>query len=565
MKRLGMLLLAVMVLAWALPYNVDVKDPEGPSPRPGTPMMDRVFIDSVGDIRAILGSQGKSIVVSGGGEAIAVFYGAPSGDPNNSMLASVAYSLDGGATWTTYGPFSGAGRRMYNGVDAVSDFNSVAGHLWFCYQVNTQGYNDGEIDVMIEENVPSAPSFSVPTILPNSQPPAMFPWEPDIAVDPDNPSNLVATAWSFLANGNEWAYCWISDDGGYTWTDTIPMALVTQDGACGNLARGTGGYVVYTYQDYGNVGGTDSTPVPYYMESTDGGYTWSAETRVPNVPATSTSQFWWHEMDCMVVNNEPWFMHNDIGSPGGGPYVMKGTGSPGSWTWSIWDIGLMTADSTWYNSELWQMGMAQYPSLSYDPVNGMILASAKGHFYYGPGPSPGMWTQPHLVGMYTMDGGNTWQKADPLSTYATTLIYADWNGTEVATHMPHFGNYSKTYTVWVDEIALVLYFESEFVTPYGPPLGVEEITGNLVGAYRFGVTPSVTTNNCRATFTLPSAANIALKVYDVSGRVVDNVFSGQANGEQEFNINTSRLANGTYFVVLETEQGNTAHKIVTLH
>ena len=188
MKRLGMLLLAVMVVGYALPYNVDPRDPEGPSPRPaGNVMMDRVFVDSIGDIRAIMGSQGKSIFVSGGGEAIAVMYGAPSGDPDNSMLPTVAYSLDGGATWTSYGPFGAAARRMYNGLDGVLDFNSVAGHLWFCFQENTLGYNDGKISVMIEENVPSAPSFSVPTILPNSEPPAMFPWEPDIVHDPDNP------------------------------------------------------------------------------------------------------------------------------------------------------------------------------------------------------------------------------------------------------------------------------------------------------------------------------------------------------------------------------------------
>jgi hypothetical protein len=571
MKRLGMLLLAVMVIGWALPYNIDQVDPEGPSPRPGkTPAMDRLFVDSIGDIRAVLGSQGKSICVSGGGEVIAILYGHPSGDPNNSMEAYVAYSTDGGATFTLYGPHgTPPARRLYNDVCGTPNFHANPGELWFCWQENTQGYNDGEILVMIEENIPSSPSFSVPGILTNSQPPAMYPWEPAIDWDRDNPQNLVATAWSFLANGNEYAYAWTSNDGGYTWSDSIPMTHVTQDGACGPIAFGTGGYVAYTFHQYRNLGGTDSIHAPWFMESTDGGSTWSTPISLDVMPAGMSSNYWWHEIDCLVINGEPWVMHNDIGTPpagaSGGPYIAKGTGSPGSWTWTMYDMGVLGFDSTWYSTELWQCGSAQYTSLSYDPVDDIVMASCKGHAYIGPGPSPGMWTQPHIIGMCTMDGGSTWNLLDPLSTYSENLVYADWNATETADHLVNDGNYNKAYSVWVDEVALSMYFESEYLTPWGPPLGVDEVGSNLVGVYHFGVTPSVTSTSCRAAFIMPSAGHVSLNVYDVTGRVVDNVFSGQASGEQEFNINTSQLANGAYFVVLETEQGEATQKIITLH
>ncbi len=565
MRRLGMLLLAVMVIGWALPYNVDPVDPEGPSPRPvGTPLMDRTFIDSVGDIRAIMGSQGKSICVSGGGEAIAVLYGGPSGDPDNSMRAQVAYSLDGGATWTIYGPFGNPpARRLYNDIVGTPDFDVNPGELFFCWQENTLGYADGVINVMIEENVPSAPSFSVPGQLPNSSPPAMFPWEPGMDWDRDNPQNLVATAWSFLANGNEWAYAWTSNDGGYTWSDSIPMAFISQDGACGPISFGNGGFVAYTFHGYRNLGGTDSIPAPWYMESTDGGNTWSAPIDLTAIPATINSQFWWHEIDCLVINNEPWVIHNDIGTPGGGPFIAKGTGSPGSWTWTVYDASVLGADSTMYGSDLWQCLPSQYVSLSYNPTNGMILASYKSNIFIGDG---SVYNGAHVQGIYTMDGGANWTITDPLSTSNNgSIVWGDWSQTETADHIWQDGNFGRTNTVWVDGTGLVIYHESELITDWGPPIGVEEAGGNIVSTYHFGVTPSVTSNTCRAAFIMPNAGQVSLNVYDVTGRVVDNVFSGQASGEQEFHINTSQLANGAYFVVLETEQGEATQKIVTLH
>jgi hypothetical protein len=468
MKVLIVLFSIVWITFASPPVNIDNIDGESQPRQAGVPLPNRVLIDYVGDIRAVLGGQGKSIAVSQNGEAIAVIYGARSNDPNNTMEPYVAYSVDNGQTWTLHGPHGTPPcRRMYNSVAGTPNFHVNPGELFFIWQENTEGYNDGELNVMIEEGVPSSPSFSVPTILPNSQPPAMYPWEPDIDWDKDNPQNLVATGWSFLANGNEWAYAWISHDGGYTWSDSIPMAFISQDGAAGNLSYGTGGYVVYTYHAYRNLGGTDSIPTPHYMESTDGGYTWSDPVDLTIVPANYGSNFWWHELDCLVINNKPWFVHNDIGSPGGGPYVVKGTGSPGNWTWNIWNAESLGHDSTWYGATLWQCGASQYPSLAYNPYNDMVLATWKAHIYVGPGPSPGMWTQPHIQGIYSMDGGSIWTLTDPLSPYTTNIYWADWNATETAHHLVQDGGYTRAHSIWIDEVQLAMYHESKLVTPWG--------------------------------------------------------------------------------------------------
>ena len=137
MKVLLVLCFLVMITVASPPVNIDYIDGE-PWPRqPGVPLSDRVHIDTVGDIRAILGGQGKSIVVSQNGEAIAVLYGGSIGDPNNTMQAQVAYSLNGGTTWNIYGPFGNPPcRRLYNGVVGTPNFHVNPGELFFIWQEN---------------------------------------------------------------------------------------------------------------------------------------------------------------------------------------------------------------------------------------------------------------------------------------------------------------------------------------------------------------------------------------------------------------------------------------------
>ena len=291
MRRLGMLFFVVFVLGSALPYNVDAVDaPNATGSSTSHPVLwDRVSIDSVGNIRSLLGSQGKSIAVSGGGEAIAVFYGDVSGNTNNPMLAKVAYSVNGGASWTTYGPFSGNARRLYNDVAGTPNFHVNPGEVWFLFQTTTQGYNDCQMQVMIEENLPSAPSFSVPIIPTGAAAPITYPWEPTMVVLPDNPTTIVVSGWSYLTGGNNWQYAWTSNDGGYTWSDTIPVCLSTPDGSCAAMSAGSGGYIFGTLQDYYTFSGTDSTIFPYFIESTNGGLTWSAPAAITVFPANTSS------------------------------------------------------------------------------------------------------------------------------------------------------------------------------------------------------------------------------------------------------------------------------------
>ncbi|MGB7054023.1 MAG: hypothetical protein WBE28_01725, partial [bacterium] len=131
MKILVVLLSLIPFLFSGIPAMIDDVDGNPVLNRPNGLLRDRMVIDRVGDIRAILSGQGTSIIVSQNAEAIAVIYGAPTSDPWNPMEIKVAYSEDSGVTWTKYGPFSGACRRAYHSVDGMPDFHLNVGHLYF--------------------------------------------------------------------------------------------------------------------------------------------------------------------------------------------------------------------------------------------------------------------------------------------------------------------------------------------------------------------------------------------------------------------------------------------------
>ena len=577
MRALIVLCICYAFLIAETPVNVNVDDAVNDGGlsaiRSREMFSDHLVIDSVGNIRAILGSQGKSIAVCGSGEAVAVFYGEPSGDPNNTMLVRVAYSIDSGATWTKYGPLSGSSRRIYNDIACTPNFNTNGGELWFVWQECTQNYLDVLLKVMIEENVPAAPSPSAPIIPTNAQAPATYPWEPSSAVMQDDPTHVVVTAWSYLANGNQWVYLWISDDGGYSWTDTLPMMQIGADASVGALAGGTDDYLFYTYHEYYNFSGTDSTPYPHYTESTDGGYTWSEGAPITVFPANTSSQYWWHEFDCIVVDNEPWVVHNDINAGGtGGPHIAKATGSPGNWTWDIWHQDSIGFDSTWIGDTLYYCAPSQYPSLSYDPVLGRVLASCKSDVYIGNTVSWAMFDGAHIQGVYTSDDGNTWRITSPLSSANTgEIVWADWNATETADLMANTGYItSKTYSIWVHEDPATeageLYFETGYIGwSFDWPTSIEESGGLLVSPMEFSVVPSVATNVCMARFIMPVAGFASLRIYDVTGRRVEIISHGQLReGTHTMDLRTDRLTDGTYFAVLQTESGQKVEKFIVV-
>lgn len=548
MQSLIMVLVLVCTSYAALPTHAMPVEGFSVGQEHGLPLQGRTHISSVGDVRAVLGPQGKNVIVCQHGDHVAVVYGAPTSGPDNYMEVKTAYSTDSGATWALFGPFSGELRWIFPGLDGAADFCTNPAELWY-YWMDTAG-----VVVM---------SCSTYAVLP-------YAGLPSIAVSLYNQAHLVATSWSYVAGGFDEVFAWQSYDAGRTWSYPSPICYIDETAYSGHLRFGTNQYAFYSYGDLYDWHGTEIV-YPYYVESTMDGQVWGMETALPEVPVLDPDNalFWWHELDCEVINNEPWAVHNDINQvnpDSADMWVFHGTGSPGSWMWGItgvhdYDLDTVIADT------LFVYEASQYPSVAYDPVSNTALVACKAYYfkaYPASMPTDTFFDGAHIGGIYTRDNGMTWYVTQPLSAANTgEIAWEDWSATEVAHRLVNSNGDVYAYSVWIYDAELNLYFERGLVKSF-IPLGVEEYAGNTIQNGSFMITPSVGNTFCWASFDILQPGAVVLDLYDASGRFVAGLNDGYLkNGKHRIGINTRSLANGSYFVLLESSlQTRTAKFIV---
>ncbi|TET61450.1 MAG: T9SS type A sorting domain-containing protein, partial [Candidatus Stahlbacteria bacterium] len=199
------------------------------------------------------------------------------------------------------------------------------------------------------------------------------------------------------------------------------------------------------------------------------------------------------------------------------------------------------------------------PSISYDDVSGMVLVSYKANYYVGNHSTWSTHNGAHVGGIYSMNNGAWWGIFPPLSTPNNGEIpWGDWSATEVAHRLANVNGVVYSYGIWVNATEKNLYFEvSDLIW------GIEESSNKGVSRVNLQISPSIIRDFCYAEFVLQNSCNVLLKIHDATGRLIETVFNGYLKkSTHTININTSKLANGIYFVSLETKAGTQTTKFI---
>jgi len=383
-------------------------------------------------------------------------------------------------------------------------------------------------------------------------------------------------------------HSFVTTDEGSNWT-----ALFTDD-SCACLSQfvrasdNTGSNkVVYVNTSYI----TDSAAAGqldndvYYRLSTDGGVTWGSRTNITNYTPSDTVRAY--------CNVHAVFDNSDnLHIFWAGRMVTDNYYDASNiyhWDEVSGNIVKVNSPSTYYTSDWWitvtgggDFGAWRMPA---DQPQALVTADGNVHcFWHGNDDYNDFAADGYINGeiyySVSVDNGATWSNYMNLTNTRSPGAAAGACDDE-----DYFTVAPKTYDFGSGEQIFLTYIEDKdagagvATTPEGvitdnpvrcwvfpPPGGVEENNTTLPVNIALNLYPNPTANGSSVSYALTRSGNMSLSLFDASGRLVTDVERGsKVAGSYNVDINVRELANGTYFVVLDTPTGKVARSLVIMH
>lgn len=342
--------------------------------------------------------------------------------------------------------------------------------------------------------------------------------------------------------GNSPSLLWISHDRGETW-DTVqflpqgydvPIVLIGEKGYMASIV----GKYTDQYGWYGEV--------PYFIESTDGGFTWSDPLNLWEAagwtPYDSASCMWTGYNFVLDENSKPHIalkVQRNYNEYGDCWYLSPSSGNPGNW--SDWNMELISGTGDGGQ-------MFTQPFISYEPVTHTLVYIYQGFFPWGDD------TYPDIMVKYSNDGGDTWIErglmgADPqYETSCELPLTLSSDGSQVFLHMVFNDG---------DNPSLVYH---------AGPFSVNVHETFHTGLYSLQIVcPSIVDRSLTLQIEGKSKDIVEILIYDVLGR---SLVSKKLNIEiQSFPIRipTVNFPQGTYFIRVRGKGGQETKRFLVVH
>ena len=222
----------------------------------------------------------------------------------------------------------------------------------------------------------------------------------------------------------------------------------------------------------------------------------------------------------------------------------------------------------------WQM-VADRPQLVIDLSNNDLYCFWQGNAD-STDCSAGGFLNGELYGSYSSDGGATWTDYHNLTN---TPSHGAAPGTcfdeDYFTANPFVVNDSIWLTYIEDKDAgMVPQGQGSltdnpvhcWVFPKGYVPGIEEHNATVPVTTALNLYPNPAANGSAVSYTLARSGSVSLNLFDATGRLISNLDTGnKVAGTYNVDIDTRELANGTYFVILDTPIEKVSRSLVIIH
>jgi len=151
------------------------------------------------------------------------------------------------------------------------------------------------------------------------------------------------------------------------------------------------------------------------------------------------------------------------------------------------------------------------------------------------------------------------------------LMYAIWDGISWTYDTITTGNFSGEVSLKLDQNDnphICFFLSDGLYYAYGSPVGIKESENNRLTIPDLKISPSPASKLMKITLALPAPEKIELQLYDVSGSLVKNIFSGyKGKGTADFfwdgrDNRGHKVPQGIYFCRLKTKDYCIPKKIV---
>lgn len=335
------------------------------------------------------------------------------------------------------------------------------------------------------------------------------------------------------------AYYMQSVDGGFTWSAQVRLSA--DDGAQSAFPRADltgvmGDTLAVMWRDTReDVCGNEIDA--YMAYSTDGGSTWTERPAFGGGVVECDKE---HD-PTVLVDERGWFHASYSLKPEGnyieGSRVMYARSTD---LGATWEAGVMLSDNV----------ESDYAYSIYDPVNDLVWQFWQ-DYRDAIHPDP----KKDLMCRYSWDAGETWSNGEFLTSAGDDDVgfpgYAPLpNGGALATYAHPIGTDSTTS-----------YFRRRL--PAAVPTGVVSGPGSVVRLRLLPCSPNPAAGSTWIRFALPTSEHAIVRVFDVRGRLIEKQVTGfLPAGPHRVALSTHTWSSGVYFVQVQTRTETQGRKLV---